>query len=1086
VQASRSARADRERRIRATRPLAAILLAFSCGCIFDLDKPRWTDSTPPQGSDYGIRVERRRIAVPRGGATELEVALTWPPARSATIVARVVRGASAFRIDEGERLHFDRDNWDAPQRVRIACDPAGEPKSGRGLLELVLDGGWETVPIELAAVGEAAEPQPEEHPAAEAEDPAVSSEPPPATAATVVPFENRLVVRECAGTRLEKQPVSVVIPLVPGVHQDTTTLRIRDGSGKAIPAQFEVLNRWWAKDRSIRHVLAHFEADVEARGSSLYEFEESATGPAPAHRSPVRVERTDGACTVDTGVLRFEVRQDGFRLLNRVWLDRDGDGSYADSELIVDNESDDYGGIFTGRLPGDVQKSGTRRDIRIDVEESGPLRAVLRIASEAHYTGPDHHLHGFAVRLYAYAGKSFVKVDYQLQNSTRDKVFGWPLYFEDLSLRLHPRLDSPTVRIAPVAGRSDAAPLGKGRGLFQGSLTEASVRESGSGAVIRTETTEAPQSSAGWLDLADEQRGVFVAIRHMAEAWPNGIEAAADGSLFVRLWPEWSAQWTAGELSPSGLYWLEDMQHVVKETLLCFHGADVPVPELDDLARTFEDHPIVFVDQARYFRTRATFDLSGVMPSATEPLEGATADRIAYRAAQMDPANKDYAFGWRVFGGFSFRHYTAVGGGIPISCAHLAAKPDVAAWRRAELQAMGDLNIRPVWMANYEFKRDFARLRLTDKPYAGKSWRSHEGAPAEGFQDRPHLEGTVWGGWHPWDNQHCWTYHIEEAYYLTGNPWIRDWYEFVAEFRMPDMLDPGYYSTRGSAHVMANALQAYRVTGNAELLDAIKKRFRDVLLAKRNPRYGIVLYQSESAFQEGFVARTCIQLQDEVRGSDPQLEAEIFHRIWGGVDWCHHISRYAYYVDSRQWEAGPQKSSGTATLACDPVAWFAARTGRYEYLDRVLEFIRTGLNGGERAYYIETAWRVRDSYLGRAVEWAQKGRREPNPPAPVRDLEARAVDGAIRLTWTTPVRAARFHVVWSELPIAAEWTADADRRNPWACTPVGNTLAAKPGEKQELPVGGLPGGKTLYFAVLTFNDVEDLSELSNVATVRVP
>ena len=41
--------------------------------------------------------------------------------------------------------------------------------------------------------------------------------------------------------------------------------------------------------------------------------------------------------------------------------------------------------------------------------------------------------HGFAVRIYAYASQSFVKIDYQLQNSYfGEMAFGYPLYFDEV------------------------------------------------------------------------------------------------------------------------------------------------------------------------------------------------------------------------------------------------------------------------------------------------------------------------------------------------------------------------------------------------------------------------------------------------------------------------------------------------------------------------------------------------------------------------------------------------------------------------------------------------------------------------------
>jgi hypothetical protein len=89
-----------------------------------------------------------------------------------------------------------------------------------------------------------------------------------------------------------------------------------------------------------------------------------------------------------------------------------------------------------------------------EIEENGPMRAVVKVTalssvSCAQYkdeTGSckfdvQHCVdgeqvqvqHGFAVRIYAYAGVSFVKVDYQLQNSPYSNVVnGYALYFDEV------------------------------------------------------------------------------------------------------------------------------------------------------------------------------------------------------------------------------------------------------------------------------------------------------------------------------------------------------------------------------------------------------------------------------------------------------------------------------------------------------------------------------------------------------------------------------------------------------------------------------------------------------------------------------
>ena len=73
--------------------------------------------------------------------------------------------------------------------------------------------------------------------------------------------------------------------------------------------------------------------------------------------------------------------------------------------------------------------------------------------------------------------------------------------------------------------------------------------------------------------------------------------------LSLELFPDSGAQWYANRVSPTGLYWLQDMQHVYKETLLVFHGPDIPDGELHREAKRF-NHPPVAILPASWYRRR--------------------------------------------------------------------------------------------------------------------------------------------------------------------------------------------------------------------------------------------------------------------------------------------------------------------------------------------------------------------------------------------------------------------------------------------------------------------------------------------------
>jgi len=961
-------------------------------------------------------------------------------------------------------------------------------------------------------------PRPPEPPAPPAQPPAPPAQPPapppplspaPPPLPPIDPGKPQsgivVTVKDASGLGAVGYPVQAVVPLTYGEYQDTSKFSVVDGQGHPVPAQFEVLNRWWARDKSLRHVVAHFRASVAANAASSYAIRtRESAGPAPA--KPVAVSQSGDVTTVDTGVLRFTVRRRGFNLFDEVWLDADGNGVYVAGERIVAPNSDG-GPVFLGRRSGDVQRASARSDIKVKVEEVGPMRAVLRVSGLTNYQGANHHTHGFAVRIYAYAGASYVKVDYQLQNSAKNSYLSAPLYFEDVSLNVKPTLSGPTVRLATGASSVWEGSPSTGRYLFQSSHKDAAVRSTSDDAVLLAGANPAGVASCGWADVSDAERGVFVTIRHMAEMWPNGIEVESDGNVAVRLWPRWSSQFFDRKLNDTGLYWLEDMQHVYKECLLYFHGPATSNGELERMAWNFQYHPVPFVEVAQFARTGVTLDFGGILP-VSEPvrdpwLPAEDTKRLLFEPEWMkkqftDPANWNYRFGWPNFMSNPGRRVANQAGGLPETSARPLVTERVDAWLTAEGRVIGELNCRGQWMAEYEHDEDFARLKLSQDPYGGRSWRTgYEGTDLP--LDSPHIAGTGFGQWYTRDNAHGWFYHVEEFYYLSANLWIRDWYEFIKEFRQGERSAPGpnwsslsetgWEQTRGEGHQISNGMQAFRVTGDMDLIEHFRKRL-DNLDAHRQLRTGAfaAFRQGEApgVFPMAYFARGLINVLTEVGLHDREIHDRTFNMLWGAIEWNHYAAKFAYYIDVLRQRDKP--SAGSSMVMPDPQAWFALRFGQPQYMSTVEDYLDGGMNGGS-GYYPDLsrleAWKG-DSY-GRVTTYAKLHPPTANGPAAITGLTASQVGrGKIAIGWTTPADAVRFHVVWAIHPIVDKYTTREAERNPWAATPVPNTLQGVPGTEQSLQIAGLPSGQAVYVAVFTFASNGHMSPMSNVTRINVP
>jgi hypothetical protein len=423
-------------------------------------------------------------------------------------------------------------------------------------------------------------------------------------------------------------------------------------------------------------------------------------------------------------------------------------------------------------------------------------------------------------------------------------------------------------------------------------------------------------------------------------------------------------------------------------------------------------------------------------------------------------------------------------------------------WMSTEANAIGEVNVRPMWMAEYDADVDgpFLLLEQGDSPGI-PSWRAKN---ASSTLDQPYLSGTGFNGWWPVDNAHAWLYHVEDFYVVSANLWLQDWYEFIKEFRRSERSMTGqpnwswlnkdgfYNNIRGEAHSWANLIAAYRLTGDPKVMTQIKSRMRK-MWTHRQARYGNFNKNQEAAFQMGFMGRTMIQLMTEVRDGDPQLYAEAFNILWGILDWNRNMSGFGNYIDTEAAAPGATPSNPFATPMIAPVAWFGFNTGNNDYLDFVRAYLLTGLNGGQAARGHTKDWSA-DFYgyeatgggLGRLGEYALTYTISPSAPTAIGDLTATRAGSEVKIDWTTPARAARFHVVWSTKPFTATYDRSDTVRNPWAGTPVGNALAGKPGTRQSLQFGGLPSGTTIYVAVFTFDAADTMSAMSNVASVTLP
>jgi len=628
-------------------------------------------------------------------------------------------------------------------------------------------------------------------------------------------------IKESAGVGTTGFPVHVVVPFARGNIDSTEGLKVVDSAGATVPAQFSVQNRWWAKDNSIRHMLVQFSAAVNAY---------SAPGTGISQYSLISGENsppTDPISVLDDDTI--VISNDAMEV------------SITRSPFSIRTPAGKLKALLTDRFDNTIP-TFERDDIVIKIEEPGPVRAAVRVSAPTVTRDDGTLLHGWAMRLYAYAGQAHIKVDMQLQNAALDSVLSGPLYFDSFELLL---------------GDSGSLVADSRRAV----LTETPLVNPRPGALVN--------------------RAAGIGIRQFYETWPNGIRLGEDDSLVAELFPWWSESQLLEtddiyseslRISRSGLYWLEDMQAVVKELILDFSSPTQS--DFENLMATVDHPPVAVLPLNHYRQTAATLDLGGyISTELVRPTDADDTRKPGYPLQSTPIWLAEYSdvfyLGWDEFLHSAIRKRSpGTAGGWPSQSAQFLVSGAPRDYFMAADRARGELNVSPAWLPGYQYDADQSRMQLTENPYDGPSWRKFDN---DGHLRIEYLANTRQDS-NPRDDQHGWFYHVAQSYEYTADPWVRDWYQFIAEFRkvrlqqgdpFPDM------SGRAVAHALNHALQAYRITGDVELLDMLTSYVEEQIVPRINSigAWTGELQSNVASWQTGYLLRTLIGILEELPGA---------------------------------------------------------------------------------------------------------------------------------------------------------------------------------------------------------------------------
>ena len=360
----------------------------------------------------------------------------------------------------------------------------------------------------------------------------------------------RLSVSGTKGIPHQNAPITQGVPLPKGALHNLDSVWVEDGDGQPISAQFRTLSRW--EDGSLKWVLADFSADVPAEGRVDYAFCYGQKSTSIPSNGTIQIDESDDRITVCTGPLRFVVNRRQFSLIESAELGNvDAAGGFLPEYEVVSEgvpsggeawvricESFDSteGKRYIYGMGGDCLASLAKDDYTVELEEVGPLRAVIKCSGSFEADIPMHHYAGYrpfqlVTRIYAYAGQTHLRVLHTVVMACNPRE----TEVEEIALRVPVSLKNPVrFRAASLRRTEDDLNPDEAILLHQRSDNQFLLERQRVGEhriVAEGERTE------GWMTIEDNQVGVGVGLRYMPEEYPKALRTTGTGKgIDVYLW----------------------------------------------------------------------------------------------------------------------------------------------------------------------------------------------------------------------------------------------------------------------------------------------------------------------------------------------------------------------------------------------------------------------------------------------------------------------------------------------------------------------------------------------------------------------
>jgi hypothetical protein len=340
-----------------------------------------------------------------------------------------------------------------------------------------------------------------------------------------------ITVEERVGVARTAEPVTCGVPFPKGAVKPNSAMALLDADGNAVRAAVTPICSWHP-DTSVKWVHVDFVASVPAKGKTTYTLVASPRTAKMARIDPMATQ-LDGGVVVDTGAIKFMVKEKGFNLFDSV--------SVGETPVV---KSGHDGGLrlvssHMGLDKNKVYTAAAYDRTKVEIEEQNDVKVVLKVTGRHVSTddlpGPKRML-DYKLRIYAFRASPTVRVVYTVMNRQENQIHV-PLPVDGIRVELPVRRSRR--REAPCwIGRADGNTLATK--VFNQVYVLAYASDAHElmheGKPLEGKCKSIKPNHLGWAAVQDHGGGVMGGIRRFWQLWPKAVEVTGTRHLRLHLW----------------------------------------------------------------------------------------------------------------------------------------------------------------------------------------------------------------------------------------------------------------------------------------------------------------------------------------------------------------------------------------------------------------------------------------------------------------------------------------------------------------------------------------------------------------------